>query len=129
MNQYRETTLSFRENHQLNVVHVAAISELGAETENILIATAGMGQANIYDNNYCSEGLMDLIAQLPLTDSSDRAVQATVCAWINVPDDLLLAIGDETGCVRIVSFTRLKEVSRWVVSPEGLFVGRSRGND
>ncbi|KAJ3125151.1 hypothetical protein HK100_010956 [Physocladia obscura] len=144
---YNSTQLSIRENHQRRVNHAAAIlnttdvSELSAS---FLIATAGSGQVNVYDNNYCGEGAFDLVCQLALSVSNlefisvskhDESknedhhcevaainhdscfpIQATCLAWIDIGDDLLLVVGDEIGFIRIVSFSRSKEMARFELS-------------
>ncbi|KAI9338512.1 WD40-repeat-containing domain protein [Obelidium mucronatum] len=66
-------------------------------------------QINVYDSNYCDEGMLDLVAQLRLSEN----VQATTCAWINVIEDLLLISGCDDGSMHIVSLAYAKETMQW----------------
>ncbi|ORY36175.1 hypothetical protein BCR33DRAFT_855434 [Rhizoclosmatium globosum] len=111
--QYRETTISVRENHLLLVKHAAAIGS-DADESSLLLATVGTGQANVYDCNYCNEGVIDLVSQLPLVcPTSNDPIQGTAVHWINTAFDLLLVVGDASGTVRVSSFTKTRELVRF----------------
>ncbi|KAI9227243.1 MAG: WD40-repeat-containing domain protein [Piptocephalis tieghemiana] len=104
-----------RENHGKPIVAIAAhppSPRMSPPNRENIIATLGGSQCNIYDTAHCGPHT-DLISQYVAPND----VHLTCLTWMPFwpeESDAIIAIGDETGTVRLLSLTRSAELARLI---------------